>query len=249
MWNRLKAAAAVASNAVQALDDLLNQADADPLEELQYYWKSVQNEHNEIVEMQALAHASENTDLKEGEKLQKVDTLEPVSCRKDLADDVSVLRNSNIKENLEQLVTILRDEEQEDTGPGSPRTSNGAVRPCLSYMLEHHLIEILCAMALADQPRGMMALVLQVIKLMLHHIHQPLIPHERVHRPINHLIHVCMEARYAHNSSSTMVNGGHKASYRMQTSLIGLLAEIWYDFMWNFSSFFKIFILHCLAFY
>ena len=235
MWNRLKSAATVAANAVQALDDMLNQPNADPLEEFEHYWASVQQEHNEIVEQSALLHAHNHSDLSTDDDSNAHQELRNVASegtttaqqRRSSVDDVSILRNSNIKENLEQLVTILRDEEQEDTGPSSPRTSNGAVRPCLSYMLEHHIVEILCAMALADQPRGMMALVLQVIKLMLHHVDQPLIPHESVHRPINHLIHVCMEARYAHQSSSTMANGGHKASYRMQTSLVGLLAEIW----------------------
>ena len=37
-----------------------------------------------------------------------------------------------------------------------------------------------------------------------------------------------MEAKHVHNNTTTdMTNGGHKASYRMQTSLIGLLAEMW----------------------
>ena len=210
MWARLKSAAAVATNAVQALDDMLNQPTTDPLEEFEHYWSCVQTEHNDIVEMQALAHATESHESNAAKEVnQEMSNMASgntaaaaatINNRRSSIDDVSILRNSNIKENLEQLVTILRDEEASDQ-VGSPRTSVGAVRPCLSYMLEHHVVEILCAMALADQPRGMMALVLQVIKLMLHHVDQPLIPHVSVHRPINHLIHVCMEARYAHNAS------------------------------------------------
>jgi hypothetical protein len=231
MWNRLKAAAAAASNVVQSLDDMLNQPRTNPLEEFEHYWKCVQVEHNEIVEQQALAHAQEGTNGEEeeeqvGSELKNVASGgAAVERRRQSANDTSVLKNSGIKEHLEQLVTLLRDEEADDERTTS--SSVGTVRPCLSYMLEHHVVEILCAMALADQPRGMMALVLQVIKLMLHHVDQPLIPHVSVHRPINHLIHVCMEAKHVHNSTSTMTNGGHKASYRMQTSLIGLLAEMW----------------------
>ena len=185
MWNRLKAAAAAASNVVQSLDDMLNQPSTDPLEEFEHYWKCVQLEHNEIVEELALSHARESNVEKNVDEEQQGSELRDVTSgddargnatarssqqRRSSVNDVSILKNSGIKEHLEQLVTLLRDEEADDKI--IPRTSMGTVRPCLSYMLEHHVVEILCAMALADQPRGMMALVLQVIKLMLHHVDQ-----------------------------------------------------------------------------
>ena len=166
MWNRLKAAAAVASNAVQALDDMLNDK-VDPVEEFEHYWKSVQLEHNEIVQMQALEHAQNNSETSDRHVavVGSTDATTPTSptppttttaSRRASVDDVSVLRNASIKENLEQLVTILRDEEAADRGqPSSPRTSNGAVHPCLSYMLEHHVVEILCAMASQSNPGGL----------------------------------------------------------------------------------------------
>lgn len=238
--NLLGRAASAASNAVQALDDMLSLPNGEnSLEEFKYYWETVQQEHAELVEMQALAHANETENSADGEdgdvarQPSKPDGMggadgaesSPTQRRR---KSTELLRESNIRENLEQLVTILRDEDAEyaESRSSSPKAKGSEIfrqRPCIEYMLDNHIMEILCAMGLADQPRGMMGLVLQVVKLLLQHVTHPLIPHVSVHRPINHLIHVCMEARTIMHKNTP----GHKASYRMQSSLISLLAEIW----------------------
>ena len=79
-----------------------------------------------------------------------------------------------------------------------PLRSHGAVRPCLEFALEARFVEVICAMS-ADRPRGMTALVLQVLKLLLHHVSHPLLIHVSVYRPLCHLC-TCARRRAAQSS-------------------------------------------------
>jgi hypothetical protein len=198
------------------------------LDDMRHYWELVKEEHQRLVE----------------------------SSQRDPENVVQGLQDSTIRENLENIVNILRNENNGtdlyDRGGGKETVVNdlsedgegegshyARERPCLQYLIEERVLEILCAMSLADHPPGMMALVLQTIRLLLIHItEEPLLLHVSVHRPICHMIHVCMEARKGigsggfggRSSPKGGMGGGNRGggvSVRAQASLVALLEEIW----------------------
>lgn len=85
-------------------------------------------------------------------------------CRRCLpVDDAKLLKESKIRDHLEAMVKLLREEDETGGAEQGDRTSNperaerrvrkGAaepVHPCLEYLLEHRVLEILCALGLAD---------------------------------------------------------------------------------------------------
>jgi hypothetical protein len=182
------------------------------LDDLKHYWDLVKQEHQHLVQ----------TASKEG-----------------LDAEVETLKESTIRENLENIVTILRNENDGiDTYLTSKKKQqmeeqmekNRSHYPCIQYVIEERVLEILCAMALADHPPGMMALVLQTTRLLLFHItEQQLLFHVSIHKPLCHMIHVCMEARKGLGARSNRSGGGTSAgvSVRAQASLVALLEEIW----------------------
>ncbi len=185
------------------------------LDDLMHYWKLVKQEHQHLVQ----------TSSKEG-----------------FDNEVETLKDSTIRENLENIVTILRNENDGiDTYLSTKKKKQVEEKkrkdrnqyPCIQYVIEERILEILCAMALADHPPGMMALVLQTTRLLLFHItQQQLLFHVSVHRPLCHMIQVCMAARKGLGSSNSRGNrsgGGTSGgvSVRAQASLVALLEEIW----------------------
>ena len=185
------------------------------LDDLIHYWGLVKQEHQHLVQR---------------------------SSEEGYDNDVETLKDSTIRENLENIVTILRNENDGiDTYLNTKKKQMMEEQmekdrnqyPCIQYIIEERVLEILCAMALADHPPGMMALVLQTTRLLLFHItQQQLLFHVSIHRPLCHMIHVCMAARKGLGSSnprSGRSGGGTRGgvSVRAQASLVALLEEIW----------------------
>ena len=182
------------------------------LDDLIHYWGLVKQEHQHLVQR---------------------------SSEEGYDNDVETLKDSTIRENLENIVTILRNENDGiDTYLNTKKKQMMEEQmerdrnryPCIQYIIEERVLEILCAMALADHPPGMMALVLQTTRLLLFHItQQQLLFHVSIHRPLCHMIHVCMAARKGLGSSNPRSGGGTRGgvSVRAQASLVALLEEIW----------------------
>ena len=139
-------------------------------------------------------------------------------------DDALLLKESKIRDRLEGMVKLLREENETQRSTSQGKMSGaGPVHPCLEYLLENRVLEILCALGLADRPSGMMALVLQVLYALLKHISHPLLPHMSVHLPVCHIIRVCLEAGRGGGGPGELPG----ASNRAQNSLVSLLHTIW----------------------
>jgi|EP00505_MAST-04D_sp_SCG-Rhode-Island_P000327 hypothetical protein len=174
-----------------------------PLDDLKHFWERVKEEHQRLV----------------------------LASQEDPDTDVRALQDSTIRENLENIVNVLRDEDSgadlRERYQNYVPTSEGD-RPCLQYIIKEGVLEVLCAMSLSDHPPGMMSLVLQTIRLMLIHVsEESLLVHISIHRPICHMVHVCIEARKGSDSRGGHGAGGGGVSVRAQASLVALLEEIW----------------------
>ena len=224
-----------------ALDYVAPVDERSNIERFEHHWKCVQEEHSRLVKV---SHDTYERAMLEEEMQKKGEDAEQLERQRytDAEIDAQLIRSSSIREHLEEMITILRDEdshrrEGEDVevetegsiSGGKPRRrplrSHGAVRPCLEFALEARFVEVICAMSLADRPRGMTALVLQVLKLLLHHVSHPLLIHVSVYRPLCHLVHVCKEARSSKQPRN--VGTGIIATTKMQASLVAFLEVLW----------------------
>ncbi|TNM99688.1 hypothetical protein fugu_012721 [Takifugu bimaculatus] len=101
------------------------------------------------------------------------------------SDDKAPVTDTNIPSHLEQMLEILTQEERE--------RDSGETGPCMEYLLHHKILETLYTLGKADCPPGMKQQVLTYYTKLLAHIHQPLLPHINVHRPVQKLIRLCGE--------------------------------------------------------
>uniref|UniRef100_A0A4W5LSM3 FHF complex subunit HOOK interacting protein 2 n=1 Tax=Hucho hucho TaxID=62062 RepID=A0A4W5LSM3_9TELE len=101
------------------------------------------------------------------------------------SDDKAPVTDTNIPSHLEQMLDILTQEESE--------RESGETGPCMEYLLHHKILETLFTLGKADCPPGMKQQVLSFYTKLLGRIHQPLLPHINVHRPVQKLIRLCGE--------------------------------------------------------
>ncbi|CAL8258312.1 unnamed protein product [Lota lota] len=101
------------------------------------------------------------------------------------SDDKAPVTDTNIPSHLEQMLDILTQEEEE--------RESGETGPCMEYLLHHKILETLFTLGKADCPPGMKQQVLTFYTKLLGRIHQPLLPHINVHRPVQKLIRLCGE--------------------------------------------------------
>ncbi|ETW02658.1 hypothetical protein H310_06117 [Aphanomyces invadans] len=107
------------------------------------------------------------------------------------------LSDSNTRDNLAKLVKLLYAEEdaldRQMYGGGQEECSIDA-RPCMEYLLEHNVLQNLCAKAAQDSPRGLMVLVLIFLTDLLREsrINYPILPTRGVYRSVCELIQAAM---------------------------------------------------------
>uniref|UniRef100_A0A673JA97 Protein FAM160B1-like n=1 Tax=Sinocyclocheilus rhinocerous TaxID=307959 RepID=A0A673JA97_9TELE len=101
------------------------------------------------------------------------------------SDDKAPVTDTNIPSHLEQMLDILTQEERE--------RESGETGPCMEYLLHHKILETLYTLGKADCPPGMKQQVLSFYTKLLGRIHQPLLPHINVHRPVQKLVRLCGE--------------------------------------------------------
>ncbi|XP_073241369.1 FHF complex subunit HOOK interacting protein 2A-like isoform X1 [Porites lutea] len=104
-------------------------------------------------------------------------------------DEKVPVQSTNIPYHLEQMLDILRHEEDDQNG--------GATGPCLEYLLQHKILDTLHTLGRADCPPGMKQQVLLFFANLLAKMKQPLLPHISVYRPVHRLIRLCGEVKAA----------------------------------------------------
>ncbi|KAL9983987.1 hypothetical protein ACROYT_G006237 [Oculina patagonica] len=105
-------------------------------------------------------------------------------------DEKVPVQSTNIPYHLEQMLDILRHEEDD-------QTSGGTTGPCLEYLLQHKILDTLHTLGRADCPPGMKQQVLLFFANLLAKMKQPLLPHISVYRPVHRLIRLCGEVKAA----------------------------------------------------
>nr|CAD7391985.1 unnamed protein product [Timema cristinae] len=63
----------------------------------------------------------------------------------------------------------------------------GATGPCLEYLLQHHILDLLATLACTDSPPGMKSLTLCFMKKLLTQLREPVLPHVSVYAPVQYV--------------------------------------------------------------
>jgi len=91
------------------------------------------------------------------------------------------IQNTSIPRHLDVLLDILLQEEKEENEPG----------PCLEYLLQHKLLDLLATLASAETPPGMRTVCLAFLRKFLGRSKYPLLHHASIYAPIQRLVALC----------------------------------------------------------
>lgn len=91
------------------------------------------------------------------------------------------IQTTSIPRHLDRLLEILLEEEKEDDEPG----------PCLEYLLQHKLLDLLATLASAETPPGMRTVCLSFLRKLLGRSKYPLLHHTSIYGPVQRLITLC----------------------------------------------------------
>lgn len=91
------------------------------------------------------------------------------------------IQTTGIPRHLDRLLEILLDEEQNVNEPG----------PCLEYLLQHKLLDLLATLASAETPPGMRTICLAFLRKLLGRSKYPLLHHTSIYGPVQRLIDLC----------------------------------------------------------
>ena len=98
-----------------------------------------------------------------------------------LTDCKVPIQTTGIPRHLDRLLEILLEEEKDETEPG----------PCLEYLLQHKLLDLLATLASAETPPGMRTICLSFLRKLLGRSKYPLLHHTSIYGPVQRLIGLC----------------------------------------------------------
>ncbi|XP_014486616.1 PREDICTED: protein FAM160B1-like isoform X2 [Dinoponera quadriceps] len=98
-----------------------------------------------------------------------------------LTDCKVPVQNTGIPRHLDVLLEILLEEEKEENETG----------PCLEYLLQHKLLDLLATLASAEAPPGMRLVCLAFLRKLLGRSKYPLLHHASIYSPVQRLITLC----------------------------------------------------------
>ncbi|XP_076241701.1 FHF complex subunit HOOK interacting protein 2A [Calliopsis andreniformis] len=91
------------------------------------------------------------------------------------------IQTTGIPRHLDRLLEILLEEEKNENEPG----------PCLEYLLQHKLLDLLATLASAETPPGMRTACLSFLRKLLGRSKYPLLHHTSIYGPVQRLIALC----------------------------------------------------------
>ncbi|XP_053975897.1 FHF complex subunit HOOK interacting protein 2A-like isoform X1 [Hylaeus volcanicus] len=91
------------------------------------------------------------------------------------------IQTTGIPRHLDRLLEILLEEEKDENEPG----------PCLEYLLQHKLLDLLATLASAETPPGMRMVCLSFLRKLLGRSKYPLLHHTSIYGPVQRLISLC----------------------------------------------------------
>ncbi|XP_012237746.1 protein FAM160B1 isoform X2 [Bombus impatiens] len=98
-----------------------------------------------------------------------------------LTDCKVPIQSTGIPRHLDRLLEILLEEEKDENEPG----------PCLEYLLQHKLLDLLATLASAETPPGMRTICLSFLRKLLGRSKYPLLHHTSIYGPVQRLIALC----------------------------------------------------------
>ena len=98
-----------------------------------------------------------------------------------LTDTKVPIETTGIPRHLDSLLQILILEEKENDEPG----------PCLEYLIQYKLLDLLATLACAESPPGMRLICLTFFRKLLTRSKHPLLHHAAIFSPIQRLIAIC----------------------------------------------------------
>ncbi|OXU28330.1 hypothetical protein TSAR_012861 [Trichomalopsis sarcophagae] len=98
-----------------------------------------------------------------------------------LSDSKVPVETTSIPKHLDRLLELLLEEEKHGDEPG----------PCLEYLLQHRLLDLLATLASAETPPGMRLVCLSFLRRLLTRSKHPLLHHAAVYGPVQRLIAMC----------------------------------------------------------
>lgn len=98
-----------------------------------------------------------------------------------LTDSKVPIQTTGIPRHLDRLLEILLEEEKNENEPG----------PCLEYLLQHKLLDLLATLASAETPPGMRTVCLSFLRKLLGRSKYPLLHHTSIYSPVQRLIALC----------------------------------------------------------
>ncbi|XP_043266157.1 FHF complex subunit HOOK interacting protein 2A-like isoform X2 [Colletes gigas] len=91
------------------------------------------------------------------------------------------IQTTGIPRHLDKLLEILLEEEKDENEPG----------PCLEYLLQHKLLDLLATLAGAETPPGMRMVCMSFLRKLLGRSKYPLLHHTSIYGPVQRLISLC----------------------------------------------------------
>ncbi|XP_068082296.1 FHF complex subunit HOOK interacting protein 2A isoform X2 [Anabrus simplex] len=98
----------------------------------------------------------------------------------------TAIESTNIPERMEQLLKILLEEDSAELN---------TTGPCLEYLLQHRILDLLVTLAETDCPPGMKQHTFTFVRKLITQIQQPILPHVGIYQPLQRLISLCSGMR------------------------------------------------------
>lgn len=110
------------------------------------------------------------------------------------AEQRNWIDRTSVKQDLMQMVDILVSEEsalkRKEKKSSEAREEKGA---CMNYLLQNHIVDTLCGIAMIDDPKGSTALVLSMLTKLFKNVQYPLLASESMYVSISGLVQKLMQ--------------------------------------------------------
>ena len=133
-----------------------------------------------------------------------IHTINEMRERSD-ADQKEWIEKTTVKQDLVQMVDVLVKEEstlkKKKTDFPEEKEEKGS---CMNYLIQNHVIDTLCGVAMIDNPRGSTALVVSMLTKLFKEVKYPLLSSEAMYVSISGLVQKLMKIYQGTNVSSEL---------------------------------------------
>lgn len=122
-----------------------------------------------------------------------IHTINEMRERSD-ADQHEWIEKTTVKQDLVQMVDVLVKEENAlGKKKADSREEKEEKGSCMNYLIQNHVIDTLCGVAMIDNPRGSTALVVSMLTKLFKEVKYPLLSSEAMYVSISGLVQKLMK--------------------------------------------------------